>query len=78
MAASVGSGEVNMLEAAQRVWSTLDHMASEDPEKYKKFITEQLDEGKEILASPEPVFCLRCALDGVSPISTSCLVLVCR
>lgn len=54
-----------MLEAAQQMWETLDQMASSDPEGYKKFIKQQLDEGKDVLAAPEPVFCLQCNLKGV-------------
>jgi len=39
-----------------------------DPEQYKKFIGEQLKEGEKIMAAPEPMFCLRCNLEGVSRI----------
>ena len=70
MACGQDSEEVDMQEMAQRVWGALDHMASSDPEQYRKFIAEQLKEGEEAMASPEPVFCLRCTLGGVSVTDT--------
>lgn len=61
------SGDKNeMLEAAQRVWSMLDHLYESNPTEYKKFIEQQMQEGKEILNPPEPVFCLECCVTGVS------------
>ena len=58
------SGE--MLDAAQRMWSLLDHLYETNPEEYKKFVDQQMKEGKEMLNPPEPVFCLKCNVIGVS------------
>ncbi|XP_049634900.1 PIH1 domain-containing protein 2 [Suncus etruscus] len=41
-----------------QLWNLLDDLAESNPESYKKFIQQQLKEGKEIWASPEPQFCL--------------------
>lgn len=60
--------DVDLQGMAERVWGALDHMADTSPDQYKKFIDEQLREGKEVMAAPEPVFCLRCTLGGVSPL----------
>ncbi len=60
-----GGSEGDLLKAAERVWGMLDKMAANDPEEYKKFMKQQLDEGREVLAVPEPSFCLRCSLDRV-------------
>ena len=61
-----GGDEVDLQEMAAKVWGALDQLATSDPEQYKKFIDEQMKEGKEYMATPEPVFCLRCPLKGVS------------
>lgn len=63
MASSPGEDQ-DLLQTAQRMWGVLDRMATENPEEYKTFIEQQLDEGKEALAAPEPVFCLRATLEG--------------
>ena len=64
MATSAGDGD--LLKAAEQVWGVLDKMAANSPEEYQKFIKEQLKEGEEVMAAPEPAFCLRCTLLGVS------------
>ncbi|XP_054989793.1 PIH1 domain-containing protein 2 [Sorex araneus] len=43
---------------ANQLWNLLDDLAESNPESYKKFINQQLKEGKELWAAPEPQFCL--------------------
>ena len=61
-------GESDLLQTAEQVWGALDKMLATDPEGYKKFIKKQMEEGEEVMASPEPVMCLRCSLEGVSEV----------
>lgn len=56
------------MQTAEQVWGALDQMMTTDPEGYKKFIKKQMEEGEEVMASPEPVMCLRCVLEGVSEV----------
>jgi len=60
-----GSDGGDLLKAAERVWGMLDKLAVDNPEEYTKFVKQQLDEGKEVLAAPEPRLCLRCSIDRV-------------
>ena len=57
---SSSSENHDLLGVAQKVWDALDHLAENDPEEYKKFVSKQLKEGAEAMSIPEPVFCLRC------------------
>ena len=45
-------------EIADHLWRFLDKLHSENPTQYKKFIDEQMEEGRKILTPPEPVYCL--------------------
>ena len=56
----------DFMKAAKRMWEMLDHLSYNNTEKYKKFVKQQLEEGREAMAVPEPNFCLRCSLHGVS------------
>ena len=47
-------------EIADHLWRFLDKLHSENPTEYKKFIDEQMEEGRKILTPPEPVYCLLC------------------
>ena len=60
-----GGSDGDLLKAAERVWGILDKLAEDNPEEYKKFVKQQLDEGKEALAAPEPRLCLRCSINRV-------------
>lgn len=40
-------------------WNLLDDLAESDPERYNKFIQQELREGQQLFASPEPQFCLQ-------------------
>ena len=60
------AGQEDLMQAAEQVWGALDKMAAQSPEEYQKFIREQLKEGEEVMAGPEPVFCLRCPLHRVN------------
>ena len=62
-----GVGGEDLREAAERMWGALDRMAAENPEQYKQFTDKQIQEGKEVMAAPEPVACLQVALQGVRP-----------
>ncbi|XP_053438481.1 PIH1 domain-containing protein 2-like [Nycticebus coucang] len=42
-----------------QLWNLLDDLAESDPEGYKKFIQQQLKEGKQFCAAPEPHLCLQ-------------------
>ena len=50
----------DMRKVAQQVWGALDKLADTNPEEYRKFIDEQMKEGREMFAQPEPAFCLQC------------------
>ena len=63
MAAEEGS---DVLKAAEGVWKMLDHLSLNNPEEYRRFVKNQLEEGKNAMAVPEPSFCLRCSLNLVS------------
>ncbi len=60
-----GGDNGDLLRAAEQVWGALDKMAAASPEEYQKFIKEQVKEGEEVMAAPQPVFCLRAPLQGV-------------
>lgn len=45
-----------------QLWNLLDDLAESNPESYEKFIQQQLREGKEFWASPEPQFCLETSI----------------
>ena len=47
-------------EIADNLWRFLDKLHAENPEEYKKFIDEQMEEGRKLLTPPEPVYCLHC------------------
>lgn len=49
-----------MAEIAGKMWNFLDKLHTESPAEYKKFIDEQMEEGKKMLTPPEPVYCLHC------------------
>lgn len=57
--AGSGGGSDDMRGAVQRVWGVLDKLYAKSPEDYEKFVSQQLEEGREVLAPPEPGFCLR-------------------
>ncbi|XP_004585118.2 PIH1 domain-containing protein 2 [Ochotona princeps] len=40
-------------------WNLLDDLAESDPERYNKFIQQELREGQQLFSSPEPQFCLQ-------------------
>ncbi|XP_004481211.1 PIH1 domain-containing protein 2 isoform X2 [Dasypus novemcinctus] len=48
-----------LLTQVTQFWNLLDDMAESDPERYGKFIQQQLKEGKQLCAAPEPQFCLQ-------------------
>ena len=52
-------------EEVKKIWHMLDSLAEADPQEYKKFIDQQLKEGAQMLAKPEPSFCIRVPVKGV-------------
>ncbi len=60
MASCDNSTDEDVGQVMQRVWGALDRLAESDPEAYKKFIDQQMKEGREQMCQPEPVFCLQC------------------
>ncbi|XP_042538685.1 PIH1 domain-containing protein 2 [Dipodomys spectabilis] len=48
-----------LLSQLTQFWNLLDDLAENDPECYKNFIQQELKEGKELSAGPEPQLCLR-------------------
>ncbi len=60
MAASDNTSDEDISQAVKRMWGALDRLAENDPDGYRKFIEQQMKEGKEQMCSPEPVFCLEC------------------
>nr|XP_025862623.1 PIH1 domain-containing protein 2 isoform X2 [Vulpes vulpes] len=53
------SSSKGRLTQVTQLWNLLDDLAESDPESYKKFIQQQLKEGKELCAAPEPQLCLQ-------------------
>ena len=50
----------DVAEIADNLWRFLDKLHAKNPAEYKKFIDEQMEEGKKLLTPPEPVYCLHC------------------
>uniref|UniRef100_A0A2K6GCQ2 PIH1 domain containing 2 n=1 Tax=Propithecus coquereli TaxID=379532 RepID=A0A2K6GCQ2_PROCO len=48
-----------LLTQVTQFWNLLDDLAESDPEGYEKFIQQQLKEGKQLCAAPEPQLCLQ-------------------
>ncbi|XP_048837757.1 PIH1 domain-containing protein 2 isoform X2 [Brienomyrus brachyistius] len=55
---------MQMATPAQQLWAMLDDMADSDPEGYQAFIRQQLQEGADFCAPPEPQYCLRTHILG--------------
>lgn len=53
------SSSKGLLTQATQFWNLLDDLAESNPESYKKFIQQQLKEGKQLCATPEPQLCLQ-------------------
>ena len=60
MASSRAKDGEDMTEVAGKMWEFLDKLAADRPDEYKKFIEQQLEEGKHMFTPPEPVYCLQC------------------
>lgn len=52
--------EEGLAKMAEKMWGMLDTMAATSPEEYKKFVDEQIKEGKEHFSPPEGVYSLKC------------------
>ncbi|XP_005378161.1 PREDICTED: PIH1 domain-containing protein 2 isoform X2 [Chinchilla lanigera] len=48
-----------LLTQITQFWNLLDDLAESDPERYKNFIEQELQEGKQLCAGPEPELCLQ-------------------
>ncbi|XP_006833885.1 PREDICTED: PIH1 domain-containing protein 2 [Chrysochloris asiatica] len=48
-----------LLTQVTQFWNLLDDLAESDPERYEKFIQQQLKEGQQFCAAPEPQCCLQ-------------------
>uniref|UniRef100_A0A5G2RFD3 PIH1 domain containing 2 n=1 Tax=Sus scrofa TaxID=9823 RepID=A0A5G2RFD3_PIG len=48
-----------LLTQVTQLWNLLDDLAESNPESYEKFIQQQLKEGKQLCAAPEPWLCLQ-------------------
>nr|KAF6467064.1 PIH1 domain containing 2 [Rousettus aegyptiacus] len=53
------SSSKGLLTQVTQFWNLLDDLAESNPESYKKFIQQQLKEGKQLCATPEPQLCLQ-------------------
>ncbi|XP_024426583.2 PIH1 domain-containing protein 2 isoform X1 [Desmodus rotundus] len=53
------SSSKGLLTQVNQLWNLLDDLAESNPESYKKFIQQQLKEGKQLCAAPEPQLCLQ-------------------
>uniref|UniRef100_A0A8C2PCE0 PIH1D1/2/3 CS-like domain-containing protein n=1 Tax=Capra hircus TaxID=9925 RepID=A0A8C2PCE0_CAPHI len=53
------SSSKGLLTQVTQFWNLLDDLAESNPESYQKFIQQQLKEGKELCATPEPQLCLQ-------------------
>ncbi|ESO83338.1 hypothetical protein LOTGIDRAFT_236638 [Lottia gigantea] len=56
--ASVNMDKTAFMNQAQHIWSMLDDMSKNDPAGYKKFIDQQIKQGKEEMAPPKPHMCI--------------------
>lgn len=64
MAASKCDEEIR--EAMRKMWGFLDMLAETSPDEYKRFIDKAMEERKEFLDPPQPVFCFSTGIRGVS------------
>ncbi|XP_004695966.2 PREDICTED: PIH1 domain-containing protein 2 isoform X2 [Condylura cristata] len=48
-----------LLTQVTQFWNLLDDLAESNPESYQKFIQQQLKEGKQLCAAPEPQLCIQ-------------------
>ncbi|XP_057571529.1 LOW QUALITY PROTEIN: PIH1 domain-containing protein 2-like [Hippopotamus amphibius kiboko] len=55
----VESSSKGLLTQVTQFWNILDDMAESNPESYKKFIQQQLKDGRQLCAAPEPHLCLQ-------------------
>ncbi|XP_032694234.1 PIH1 domain-containing protein 2 [Lontra canadensis] len=53
------SSSKGLLTQVTQFWNLLDDLAESNPESYEKFIEQQLKEGKQLCATPEPQLCLQ-------------------
>ncbi|XP_032283691.1 PIH1 domain-containing protein 2 [Phoca vitulina] len=53
------SSSKGLLTQVTQFWNLLDDLAETNPESYEKFIQQQLKEGKQLCATPEPRLCLQ-------------------
>ncbi|XP_032215283.1 PIH1 domain-containing protein 2 [Mustela erminea] len=53
------SSSKGLLTQVTQFWNLLDDLAESNPESYKKFIEQQLKEGKQLCATPEAQLCLQ-------------------
>ncbi|XP_072139903.1 PIH1 domain-containing protein 2-like isoform X2 [Mobula birostris] len=53
-----------LLQQLKQLWSTLDEMSEDNPEAYRRFIRQQLGEGKKQLAAPVPHGCFQTRIMG--------------
>lgn len=53
------SSSNGLLTQVTQFWNLLDDLAESNPESYKNFIQQQLKEGKQLCAAPEPQLCLQ-------------------
>ncbi|KAI5766557.1 unnamed protein product [Gulo gulo] len=53
------SSSKGLLGQVTQFWNLLDDLAESNPESYEKFIEQQLKEGKQLCAAPEPQLCLQ-------------------
>ncbi|XP_033717957.1 PIH1 domain-containing protein 2 isoform X2 [Tursiops truncatus] len=53
------SSSKGLLTQVTQFWNLLDDLAESNPESYEKFIQQQMKEGKQLCAAPEPQLCLQ-------------------
>ncbi|KAK2503452.1 hypothetical protein MC885_019010 [Smutsia gigantea] len=53
------SSSKGLLTQVTQFWNLLDDLAESNPEGYRKFIQQQLAQGSQLRADPEPQLCLR-------------------
>ncbi|XP_026938114.1 PIH1 domain-containing protein 2 isoform X1 [Sagmatias obliquidens] len=53
------SSSKGLLTQVTQFWNLLDDLAENNPESYEKFIQQQMKEGKQLCAAPEPQLCLQ-------------------
>ena len=60
-----GRNDEKLGTTVNKVWSFLDQLSESNPEEYRRFIKKAMEERREFLEPPHPVFCFSTGIRGV-------------